>query len=270
LGKPDSRVTEEMMEAYTLAGDTANAQIYLTRLMDANKAANKKPEEFLLQTQFNLYLKEKNEAGAEEALTLLAVNYNEPHDWSQLIDITFIKKGLREADIVHLGRLLYASGAPVSKDDATLVAEATNHLAYYGDAQTSVEKGAKPIPGLAAKVAADKRTLSAQIAAGSKQGGQYNAKLAEALYGYGRYADAVTAARAAIAKGGASDPSEAPMVLGEALFAQGNYADAAKTFSSVKGGGPVTGRIADIWYQYANAKARDAAAPAPAAAKATP
>lgn len=261
LGKPDARVTAAMLQSYAELGDDANTKIYLKKVMDATSAAGQKPDEYLLQTEFNLAIKAHNEAGAEKALEELAVNYNEPGDWRQLIDVMFSTRGMRASDIIHLGRLLYASTATVSKDDATLVAQAANQQGFYGDAQTSVSKGAAPIAGLAGKVAQDKKSLGAQIAAGPKQGGQYNAKLAEALYGYGEYAQAETAARAAIAKGGASDPSEAPMVLGEALFAQGKYADAAQAFAGVKGG-PATARIAETWQEYAQAKARDAAAPA--------
>jgi hypothetical protein len=261
LGKPDARVTAAMLQSYVELGDDANTKIYLKKVMDATSAPGQKPDEYLLQTEFNLDIKAHDEAGAEKALEELAVNYNEAGDWQQLIDVLFRQPGLRTQDIVHLGRLLYASTAKVSKDDATLVAQAATVQAYYGDAQTSVAKGATSVAGLAAKAAADKKGLPGQIAAGPQQGGQYNVKLAEALYGYGEYAQAETAARAAIAKGGASDPSEAPMVLGEALFAQGKYADAAQAFAGVKGA-PAAARIAEVWQEYAQAKARDAMAPA--------
>jgi hypothetical protein len=261
LGKPDLRVTEAMLQSYVEMNDDANTKIYLQKMLDAAAAAGKKPDEYLLQTEFNLNVKAHNEDGAAKALEQLAVNYNEAGDWQQLVDVIFSTRGMRAPDIIHLGRLLYASTGTVSKDDATLIAEAANQQGYYGDAQTSVAKGAPPVAGLAAKIAADKKGLAAQIAAGPGQGGQYNAKLAEALYGYGEYAQAETAARTAITKGGATDPTEAPMVLGEALFAQGKYADAAQAFAGVKGA-PATARIAEVWQEYAQAKARDAAAPA--------
>ena len=265
LGKPDSRVTEELLQAYMNAGDTADTAIYVKKVKDAEIAAGKMPDQALLDTEFNMKIKAHDQDGAAQVLLELAIDYNESRDWSQLLDVVFATKGLREKDIVHLGRLFFATGAPVPPDDANFIAEATNHLGYYGDAQTAVDKGAKPVPGLAGKVAADKKSLGQQIAAGPKQGGQYNLKLAEALYGYGRYADAETAARAAIAKGDVADPSDVQLVLGEALFSQGKYAEAAQTFAGVKGGGPATGRIASIWQQYAQVKARPATAAAPAA-----
>ena len=67
-----------------------------------------------------------------------------------------------------------------------------------------------------------------------KQNGQYNVKLAEALYSYGMYPEAEAAAKLAISKGGMTDSSEAPMVLGQSLVAQGKYADAVAAFGQVQ------------------------------------
>ena len=95
-----------------------------------------------------------------------------------------------------------------------------------------------------------------QIAQQQTQDGAYNAKLAEALYGYGMYAQAEASARLAMQKGGNPDPSEAPMVLGQALTAQGKYDEAIAAFAQVSGGGPVTPRIARLWADYARIKKR--------------
>jgi tetratricopeptide (TPR) repeat protein len=110
-----------------------------------------------------------------------------------------------------------------------------------------------------------------QIAAGQKQDGKYNAKLAEALYSYGMYPEAEAAAKLAMSKGGNPDPSEAPMVLGQSLVAQGKYAEAIAAFGQVQGGGPATARITRLWEDYAKVKqnppSTTAAAAAPAPAK---
>jgi tetratricopeptide (TPR) repeat protein len=97
----------------------------------------------------------------------------------------------------------------------------------------------------------DKKTMPDQIAQEQAQDGAYNAKLAEALYGYGMYPQAEAAAKLAIQKGGNPDPAEAPMVLGQALVAEGKYNNAIVAYGQVKGGGPVTPRIARLWADYA-------------------
>ena len=95
-----------------------------------------------------------------------------------------------------------------------------------------------------------------QITQEQAQDSAYNAKLAEALYGYGMYPQAEAAAKLAIQKGGSPDPSEAPMVLGQALAAEGKYDDAVVAFGQVSGGGPVTPRIARLWADFARIKKR--------------
>jgi tetratricopeptide (TPR) repeat protein len=127
------------------------------------------------------------------------------------------------------------------------------------------QHGASGYPDPTARADADKKTMAQQIAAGQKQGGQYNAKLAEALYSYGMYPEAQAAAELAMSKGGATDPSEAPMVLGQALVAEGKYDDAIAAFGKVTGGGPATPRIVRLWTDYANIKKNPPAATAAAA-----
>jgi hypothetical protein len=45
-------------------------------------------------------------------------------------------------------------------------------------------------------------------------------------------------------------------VLGQALTAQGKYDEAVAAFGQVRGGGPVTPRIARLWAGYAKIKKR--------------
>ena len=68
------------------------------------------------------------------------------------------------------------------------------------------------------------------------------------------YPEAETIAKLAISKGGATDPTEAPMVLGQSLLAQGKYDDAVAAFGQVQGGGPATARITRLWVALANIK----------------
>ena len=46
------------------------------------------------------------------------------------------------------------------------------------------------------------------------------------------------------------------MVLGQALTTEGRYDDAIVAFGQVRGGGPVTPRIAWLWATYAKIKKR--------------
>ena len=217
------------------------------------------------ETLISAQVKLKDEAGAEQTLEMRVAAYNDPEDWTQMIDITMGTKGLRDVDAVYLGRLLFATGAKVSSQDATIVGQTASKLTFFGDAVNAQQHGGTGFADPVARADADKKTIQAQIAAGQKQGGQYNVKLAEALYSYGMYPEAEAAARLAQTKGGATDPSEAPMVIGMAEVGQGKYTDAVASFGQVTGGSPATPRIARLWSDYAKIKASP---PAPATAAA--
>jgi hypothetical protein len=82
--------------------------------------------------------------------------------------------------------------------------------------------------------------------------GKNDLKLAETLFGYGRYADAADAAQRALAKGGEKDPSDAQLVLGESLAMQGKNADALAAFG--KASTPAAQKAAHLWTLYLQRK----------------
>ena len=153
-------------------------------------------------------VKQKDEVGAEKSLETLVANYNSPEDWNQIMGVALTTKGMRDIDYVYMGRLMFQQGGKITPSDASLIGSTASRLAFYGDAVQAQKLGGTGYPDAVAKADADKKTMPAQIAAGAKQNGQYNVKLAEALYGYGMYPEAITAAQLAKSKGGATDPTE--------------------------------------------------------------
>jgi|SRR5665213_3053205 len=218
----------------------------------AGRVPDRKTRQMLLSAQSAL----KDEAGMADTLEEEAADYNDPADWSEIIAITFGTPGLRDQDGIWLGRLMFVVGAPVPPSDAGTVGQIASQHGFFGDAVNAKAHGGQVDPDPAPRADSDKKTMPDQIAHGQAQDGAYNAKLAEALYGYGMYREAEAAAKLAIQKGGNPDPSEAPMVLGQALAAEGKYDDAVVAFGQVAGGGPVTPRIARLWAAYAKIKKR--------------
>jgi tetratricopeptide (TPR) repeat protein len=249
-------------QAFYLAKDYPDALAFTQKRMDAEKAAGKKSDRATLQIMLDIQVAMKDEAGAERTLEQLVAQFNDPADWTQMIDVALSSKGLRDVEVVWLGRLIFLSGATPSKQDGDLFGSTASHLTFFGDAQVAQQHGASGFPDPAARADADKKTIPAQIAAEPKQNGNYSAKLAEALYSYGMYPEAEAAAKVAISKGGVTDSTEAPMVLGQALTAQGKYDEAIAAFGQVQGGGPATARITRLWVALANIKKSP---PAPAA-----
>jgi len=261
----DAGVISQITVAYFNAKDFPAAQVIVQKQIDADVAAGKKPARETLQNMLDVQVAQKDEAGAEKTLETLVAAYNDPKDWTQMIDVAISSRGIRDVEVIWLGRLLSQVGAVASAQDANLFGQTASHATFFGDALVAQQHGGSGFPDPTARADADKKTMPQQIAAGEKQNGNYNAKLAEALYSYGMYPEAEAAAKLAMSKGGTTDPSEAPMVLGQALVAQGKYADAVTAFGQVTGGGPATARITRLWVDYANVKQNPPAATAAAA-----
>jgi hypothetical protein len=257
-------------QALYLGGDYAGAAALAQKNVDAANAAGRAPERNDLDVVLAAQVKQKDEAGAEKTLEMLVADYGQPEDWAQINGVALTTKGMRDIDYVYMGRLMFLQAGKVNPSDASLVGSTASRLAFYGDSVQAQKLGGTGFPDNTAKADADKKTMSAQIAAGNKQNGQYNVKLAEALYGYGMYPEAITAAQLAKSKGGATDPTEADMVIGMAQTASGQYAAAATTFGGINQSNVASARVVRLWGYFAKGKANPttaAAAPAPAPAQ---
>jgi hypothetical protein len=269
LPTPQDGNTQGLMaQSMYLGGDYAGATALAQKGIDAATAANQRPNRTLYDTIMSAQVKQGDQPGALKTLETIVTIYNDPEDWAQLLPVTLGTKGMRDIDYVYVGRLWLATGAKISTQDISLIGSTASKLAFYGDAVAAEKAGASGFAPADAKADADKKTMPAQIAAGAKQGGEYNVKTAEALIGYGMYPEAEKMARDAKTKGGAKDPAEPDMVLGMALAGQGKYAEAATTFAGVQQSNPASARVARLWALYTKNKANPpAAAPAQAAAQ---
>jgi hypothetical protein len=262
---PDAATQATMAQAMYLGGDYAGATALAQKNLDAAKAAGRTPARNDLDIIMSSQVKQKDEAGAENTLEMLVQYYNMPEDWGQILGVTLGTKGMSETDYIYVGRLMLVSGAKFSATDAQVIGSTANKSALYGDAEAMAKVGG-PAPD--AREAADKKSIQSQIALGAKQGAEYNVKTAEALYGYGMYADAEKMARDAKTKGATKEPNEADMVIGMSLAAQGKYAEAATVFNGITATNPAKARVVRLWGYYAKNKAAPATAAAPAAAPA--
>jgi hypothetical protein len=169
-------------------------------------------------------------------------------------------------DYVYMGRLMFLQSAKLSPSDASLIGSTASKEGLYGDAMQAEKLGGTGFPSPDAKAQSDKATMPQQIAAGAKQNGQYNVKLAEALYGYAMFPEAITAAQLAKTKGGFTDPNEPDMVIGMAQTASGQYPAAVTTFAGVKQNNAASARVVRLWGYFAKSKANPTTAPATATA----
>jgi hypothetical protein len=176
--------------------------------------------------------------------------------------VALTTKGMRDIDYVYMGRLMFLRGGKITPSDASLIGSTASKEGLYGDAIQAEKLGGTNFPSPDAKADSDKKSMPQQIAGGAKQNGQYNVKLAQALYGYGMYPEAIAAAQAAKTKGGTTDPTEPDMVIGMAQAASGQYAPAAATFGGISQSNPASARVVRLWDYYVKSKANPATAAA--------
>ncbi len=276
-GHMDDATAGSLAVAYYYNKDYAKARTLAQKSIDAAVAGGNKPDQGTLQIMLKSYADQKDETNARKALEQLTLYYGNdpatgPDLWDQMISIAW-PAGLKDMQILQLYRLRYLSAATSDAGDYSAGAELAMKNGYPGEARNILQLGAQRGKGSGGaaltearnKAAADEKTIASSDAAGAKSpNGQGDTLTAEQYYGYGRYAEAETAARRAIGKGGAKDPEEAKMVLGMALTAEGKYADAVQAFAQV-GGNDGQRKIAHVWSVYAQGHAQTAAASAPAA-----
>jgi hypothetical protein len=275
LNALDPKFYPRVAIAYYELKDMPHAQQYAQMSIDAAKAAGQTPEENMLKIVMNSALEQKDASSVQSSLETLALQYNQPENWSRLIDLALNTKGMKDADELYMFRLKFLIPNAMTAEDYGPLASVANSRGYATEAYGVLQKGiaagkitaagAGPTytqaRGGAATDAHDLNSIAAQ--AEHAKTGEADIKLAEDYWGYGRYADGEIAARRAIGKGGLKDPSEGPMLLGMLLAAEGKYTEAQQTLAQVTGSASRKA-AAHLWITYAQAQlnARGASAQA--------
>jgi hypothetical protein len=274
LGPLDPTLEGTLAQVYYYLQDFVHAQQYAQMTIDADKAAGKTPDEAVLQIVMIAQAKQNNMGGAQETLENLAVNFNKPESWSQLIDIALSRKGVKDPDALYLLRLKFIIPGAMRDDDYASLANVANLQGYPTEALNALQKGIQLGKITTAQAgstfsqarngaAMDQRSLGQYAAQAERaKSGQQDIKLAEDYWGYGRYADASAAAARAVAKGGMTDPSEGPMLIGMLDVVQGKYDAGVQSLSQVTGS-PTRMASAHLWTLYAQAQLKASQPPAP-------
>ncbi len=275
LGKDDPLVLSSLAQAYYYKQDFVNAVATAQKVI-AVTPAGQAPNRGALEILFGSQLKAKQQDAAIGTLETIVTFYDDPDEWGQIVDVSLGTKGIKDVDALHMYRLRMVTHATGHSEDYTIAAAMAIALGYPVEADAILQAGQGKIDSNAKnnaqiaearnRAAKDRATLAGFDAAARKSPtGEFDLKLAETYYGYGRYADAAEAAQRALTKGGGkADPNEANMVLGEALVMQGKTAEAVAAFNAVRNAGPGMTRAQHIWLIFANRKYGAAAAPAPA------
>ncbi len=273
IANPD--VYGTIAQSYYAANDNQNAILYAQKGIDLATSQGKIPQYAIYQILTFSYDKLKDRANEMKGLTMMARDYGKTEDWKYLLDFSLEllpagNKTAREVAALDIYRLRLVVGADWSSSNFLEAADAASAIRAFGDERTFLQMGiakgvfnqAKVAP-LVAKNATDARKdepILPQIEKTAKDGKSLTS-VAEAYYGYGRFADAARVAQSAIAAGGPF-AGEAKLVLAMSQVRQGNEAAAKQTLTGFTGD-PALVRVAELWSLYLN---RQTPAPAPAAA----
>lgn len=271
MGPLDTAALTNLAVAYYNQKDMTKAKATAEQAIAAVEAAKQPPPQAALQIIMSADASSNDEAGALKMLEQLTVYYGTADDWGQLIDNALGTSGITELDALYLYRLRYITHAVTAPDDYTISARIADKRGYPAEALQYLQQGLNTnkisdsgkVAQLLAKAthekSEDERSLPQITRAAQKaHTGKQELALAEDYWGYERYADAVTAGQAALAKG-VKDPSEAHFIVGIALAAQGQYAQADQEMAQVDGA-PARARAAALWKLWIKSKVQSAAA----------
>jgi len=183
-----------------------------------------------------------------------------PDNWGQLLGLADRSKQLSDPQKLDIYRLKFLTGSIKGADDYFTLSQLLLAARFPSEADLVVQKGvaaklmvdqrAQRLTGMVQKQkAADAGNIGKELAAANKSPkGDDLVRVGENLTGMGRYADAVNAIQAGIAKG-VADADDAQVRLAVALYMNKQKAPALAALSKA-GKSPNGKMIADLWKLY--------------------
>ena len=274
----DDTVYGEMAVAAFNLKDYPTTIDYANKSIDLATAAGKEPVYTVYQVLSVAQDQSKNRAGTIKTLEKMASIYGKPDDWRNLIDFSLaeLPPGEKSVAALDIYRLRLTVGATSAAPDYMAMVDAAQFVRSPGDVIRALERAVDKGVITSAKAAAslnkaradakrDEPILpQAEAAAAKHASAKEGANVAEAYFGYGRYADAQRVAEIAVKKKGTASVAEAQIILGMSLVMQGNDTAGAQALDAVRGDAALQ-RAAQLWKVYATrtyGRTPPAAAPA--------
>jgi tetratricopeptide (TPR) repeat protein len=269
---PDPQIMGTMAQAYYLQNDFANAETMAKKALDATPAGQA-PNRAALEIMLSSQVKANHQDQAVATLEQIVTYYDDPDDWGQLIGVSLGVKGIKDYEALDISRLRLPTHATTSAEDYAIWGALALSLSFPVEADaifqtglssgklTSSGKVGQQIATARSGAATDRKTISSFDATARKSAnGELDAKLADTYFGYGRYDDAVEAARRAMQKGGKVDHNQMNMVIAMSLAMKGDAAGANAAFGAIKSPSAGMARAQHVWQLYINRKTSTAAA----------
>jgi len=252
LGGNDEQLLRVQAQLLAETGDFPAAIAEAKALVQADLAANRKPNEQVLRVLGFSQQKSADMAGYVQTLELLVQHYPTPEYWGDLISRTVRKPGFADDRLrIDVYRLQRALGIALEADELADMAQRALTSGLPAEAQKLLEEGYAagllgkgPDAGAHAKLrdqankaaAADQKQFAEAEASGQKaKDGTALVNLGLAVAGTGAFPRAATLMEQGIAKGGLRRPDEAALRLGYVQWRAGRIDDALKTLANVQG-----------------------------------
>ncbi len=259
-GYADSDTYLVVSQSYYQQNDFKNARDFVGSWIKDQEKRGQRPKENAIQIYVTSCMRLKDEACTAAGFEKLVTYYPNPAGWANLMQSLF--EARNEAAAFNAYRLATDVGAMRRADDYTEMAQRAIEKGLPGEAQKTLEaafaakvftekrdidRNQRLLNSAKERAAADRASLAKQDRdAAANKSADADIRVGQAFMSYGQYPQAVAALQRGIAKGTATDPAEAQLVLGIAHLRGGNKAEAAKALRSVKGDQDMQ-RIAKLW-----------------------
>jgi hypothetical protein len=247
-------------QSYYQMNDFRNAREFVGNWIKDQERRGQRPRENAIQIYVTSCMRLKDEACTAAGFEKLVTYYPNPAGWANLMQTLFASRN--DAAAFNAYRLATDVGAMRTGDDYTEMAQRALEKGLPGEALTTLEaafarkvftdkrdidRNTRLLNTTKERAAADRASLAKQDRdAAAGKSADADLRVGQAFMSYGQYPQAVTAIRRGIAKGNATDPSEAQLILGIALLKSGNKAEAGRVLRAVKGDAELQ-RVAKLW-----------------------
>jgi hypothetical protein len=255
-----------LSQIYYLQKDCKNSAVWADKAIAAARKGGEAPKENLYQFKLQCASDAGDTPAMASTLLELIRLTNKTTYWNTLLRIE--RQDEREdRNTLMLYRVMYDTGSMTAGSDYIEMAQLLGDAALPAEAQTVLEKAmsaglindqqkertTRLLNSFKTRAEADKKGLTQLDAEANKNpAGELDAKLGEVYYGFGDYANAVTAASRGIQKQQMKHPDEAYVYLGRAQVALKNTADAKKAFAGLKSVPNISPRVLKLWELYAD------------------
>lgn len=258
LAPANRDATLNLAEARLAQGRKAEAAPLLQKVIAADLAAGRKPEEAIYRRAFGIAYDSRLPASVDIARQWV-VSYPSPASWRNALAVYQNLNKLGTEQLLNLMRLMRAAGALANAVDVSLYATAAFDQGNYSEAQAVIDEAlAKQTVNaddrlikelLAALNGKPKATVAdLEIATKDAKTAAAFVRIGDRYFGLGNYAKAIELYRMAEGTAGA-DADLVNMHLGMALARSGDKAGGLSAFKKVTG---PDAPIAQYWTLYVN------------------